>query len=250
VLTIEAVLILTILGIGLFVGLVAVRDAIFKYKLSQQDHDFYVFDSSDPAIVIGKALGFDEHEAALVAFIDYGARTDANGDPVNHRALIGVRDDRFTSRQPIFYTGPSCTGDPCIAGPSDEGAYNIGVDNVATTGAVGYLYALQGVTYGIGVGRTDDPATLNINESYIGRLYRQDVGVCGAVQSAWYSQRVVTADPCQSPLPVNPVGLYPAVSVDRAVNENVLDPLTAPFYTNMISTPSTTYISVPPDGEG
>ena len=43
VLTIEALLIFTILGIGLFVGLVALRDAVFKYKLSQQDQDFYVF---------------------------------------------------------------------------------------------------------------------------------------------------------------------------------------------------------------
>ena len=71
VLTIEALLIFTILGIGLFVGLVALRDAVFKYKLSQQDQDFYVFDSSDPAKVIGKVASFDEHEAPLVPFIDY-----------------------------------------------------------------------------------------------------------------------------------------------------------------------------------
>lgn len=243
VLTIEAVLIATILGIGLFVGIVAVRDAIFKYKLSQQDQDFYVFDSTDPAIVIGKVSHFDEHEAPVVPFIDYGVRTDANGNPINHRALIGVRDDRFTSRQPIFYSGPACTGTPCIAGPSNEAAYNTGVDGIDETGGVGYLYGLQGITYGIGAG---------VAGALKGRLYRQSTQACGAgnFSSFWDSQRVVTGAPCVNlAAAAGTAGFFLAEQVERTPGENVLDPLTPRFYTNMVPTPSTTYQSVPPADE-
>lgn len=245
VLTIEAVLIFSILGIGLVVGLVAVRDAVFKYKLSQQDQDFYVFDSSDPAKVIGKVMSFDEHEAPLVPFIDYGARTDIDGNPINHRALVGVRDDRFTSRQPIFYSGASCTGNPCIAEPSGEASYNIGIDGIATTGGVGYLYALQGVSYGIGAG---------IAGAVQGRLYRQTTVACGGgnLVSAWDSQRVVLGSPCIAITPTGPGGFFIAEEVLRgpAPNDvNVLNDLVAPFYTNMIGTPSTTYIPVLPGTE-
>ena len=239
ILTIEAVLIFTILGIGLFVGIVAVRDAWFKYALSQQDQSFYVFDSSDPVIVIGKVAGFDEHEAPLVPFIDYDVSFNG-GDPVNHRALIGVRDDRFTSRQPVFYSLPNCTGSICISGAGIESSYNRGVDNIAATGGIGYLYALQGVSYAIGAG---DGGAIK------GRLYRQTAAACGvALQSAWDSQRVVAGSPCIS-VAVGPAGFFTAQSVDRGPGENVLDPLTAGFYTNMISTPSTTYTAVLPGDE-
>lgn len=243
ILTIEAVLIFTILGIGLFVGIIAVRDALFKYSLSQQDQDFYVFDSSDPVIVIGKVAGFDEHEAPLVPFIDYAARTDVNGNLLNFRALIGVRDDRFTSRQPIFYSGASCTGDPCIAGPSTEASYNIGIDDIPSTGGVGYLNALQGISYGIGIGNAGEIK---------GRLYRQSLNACTTnLVSAWDSQRVVTGSPCIAITATggNPAGFFEAESVERGVGENVLDPLTPVFYTNMISTPSTTYTAIPPGDE-
>jgi len=243
VLTIEAVLIFTILGIGLFVGIIAVRDAWFKYSFSQQDQEFYVFDSSDPVIVIGKVAGFDEHEAPLVPFIDYGARTDINGNLLNFRALIGVRDDRFTSRQPIFYSGASCTGTPCIAGPSAEASYNTGIDDIPSTGGVGYLNALQGITYGIGSG---DAGAIK------GRLYRQSLNACAAnLVSAWDSQRVVTGSPCIAITATgpNPAGFFEAESVDHGAGQNVLDPLTPVFYTNMISTPSTTYSAIPPGAE-
>ncbi len=244
ILTLEAVLLATVLGIGLFVGIVAVRDALFKYKLSKQDQDFYVFDSSDPAIVIGKVASFDEHEAPLVPFIDYGVRTDTNGNPINHRALIGIRDDRFTSRQPVFYSGPSCTGDPCIAAPSNELAYNTGVDGLAGTGGVGYLYGLQGISYGIG-SVAGDPGAVK------GQLYRQSTQFCGSIlQSAWDSQRVVTGTPCITISPtIGPAGFFVAEPVERSDGLNVLDPLNSPFYTNMISTPSTTYTAVPPADE-
>ena len=242
VLTIEAVLIFTILGIGLFVGISAVRDAWFKYTLSQQDQNFYVFDSTvaPQPIVIGKVMGFDEHEAPLVPFIDYGARTDINGNLINYRALIGVRDDRFTSRQPVFYSDASCSLNPCLAEPSGEASYNIGVDGIAETGGVSYLYALQGITYGIGSG---------VGGAIKGRLYRQTTTACSAnLQYAWDSQWVVTGSPCRdiADTGANPAGFFIAESLERAANENVLDPLIPPFYTNMIGTPSTTYSTVAP----
>lgn len=241
ILTIEAVLVFTILGIGLFVGFAAVRDAIFKYKLSQQDQSFYVLDNGDPAIVIGKVMSFDEHEAPLVPFIDYGARTDVNGDPVNHRALIGIRDDRFTSRQPVFYSLASCTGNPCIAEAGVEESYNTGIDNIAGSGGVSYLYGLQGVSYGIGAG---DGGAIK------GRLFRQSTQACESnLVSAWDSQRVVTGSPCIAVTPTGPAGFFIAESVERIPGENVLDPLNSPFYTNMISTPSTTYVAIPAGDE-
>jgi len=251
VLTIEALLIFTILGIGLFVGLVALRDAVFKYKLSQQDQDFYVFDSSaPPAKVIGKVAGFDEHEAPLVPFIDYGARTDGNGDPINFRALIGVRDDRFTSRQPIFYSGAACDGTACIAGPSAEASYNTGIDDATTTGGVSYLNALQGITYGIGAGT----GAVNSPTDIRGWLYRQKIDACSAanLNSIWDSQRVVPLRPCVTIAPsISANGFFDAEAVVGAgvAAANVLAPLTPPFYTNMISTPSTTYLSIPATSE-
>ena len=69
--------------------------------------------------------------------------------------------------------------------------------------------------------------------------------------SAWDSQRVVTGTPCIG-VNIN-VGVtnafYGAESVVRGDGLNVLDPLTPPFYTNMISTPSTTYLSIPATSE-
>lgn len=245
VLTIEAVLIFTIFGIGLFVGIIAVRDAWFKYSLSQQDQSFYVFDSKvvPSPIVIGKVAGFDEHEAPLVPFIDYGARTDINGNLINYRALIGVRDDRFTSRQPVFYSDASCSLNPCLAGPSAEASYNTGIDGIAETGAVGYLYALQGITYGIGSG---------LGGAIKGRLYRQTTTACAAnLGYAWMSQRVVTGTPCTAITATgnNPAGFFIAESVTRSNGDNVLDPLIPPFYTNMVVKPSVTYSTLAPGDE-
>lgn len=223
VISLEAVIIATILGIGLIVGIVAVRDALFRKAASIQNMNFYVFDSTaTESIAIGKVISFDEHEAPWVPFIDY----DPLGDGRNHRALIGVRDDRFTSRQPIFYTAAACTGNPCIAEAGEEAPYNFGVDDIATTGAVGYLYALQGLSYGIGAG---DGGAVK------GRLYREGLGACGPVVSAWDSQRVVSGSPC---ITVAGVGaLVNADSVDTPTGVNVLDILVPPFWINEVATP-------------
>ncbi len=46
ILTLELILIISILGIGLFVGFSAIRDALFKYYTSQSSGDVYVSDAN------------------------------------------------------------------------------------------------------------------------------------------------------------------------------------------------------------
>ena len=110
VITLELVLIFTILGIGLLVGLVAIRNALFKWWVNRQAQTVWVYDSSSPAKVLGPVRDFDEHEAPRLFYIDRNVTwQDSLGDPftANFRAFIGVRDDRFTGRQRIFYTAPA-----------------------------------------------------------------------------------------------------------------------------------------------
>ncbi|MGJ8690540.1 MAG: hypothetical protein ACSHXZ_13585 [Gammaproteobacteria bacterium] len=248
ILTLELMLILTVLGIGLLVGVVAVRDALFQHYASEQSKEIYVSDANDTRI--GKTIGFDEHEAPLLLFVD---RSQAQ----NNRVLLGVRDDRFTSREPIYYTLPNCQGDPCMKRPSSEDIDNQGVDFLPGTGAVSYLYALQqGPTYGVGAGSSD---------RLKGTLYRATEQSCpvtlvGAVLgSRWISQKVVSGEPCEPfvlPLPTvdatnsnkncKPKDLLAGVCIEsgglvlaQSVADpslpgiNVLDGLTAPFSVNL-----------------
>ncbi len=259
IITLEAVLITSILGIGLLVGVVALRDALIKYWHANRNSDFVVVDSSTPPVIIGSAIGFDEHEAPQVPFFDYDVGFDVDGDGAidnpgeirNYRVLIGVRDDRFTSRQPLFYATSNCTlnaGEaPCIAGAGDEGAYSTGIDDISGSGGVSYAFALQnGPTYAIGAGG-------GIGQQ--GRLYRQaSRNACGlgAIGSMWDSQRVVEGEPCidltapGTPAAPVPASLHVAVEVVDGSGTNVLDNLTPPFYTNMVSNPKTTWTSVSP----
>nr|WP_067290485.1 hypothetical protein [Marinobacterium profundum] len=184
IITIELILIFTILVIGSLVGLVAIRDALFKYYVNQQSQEAYVMD--DTGTVLGKAIGFDEHEAPRIFYID---RTQSQA----YRALIAVRDDRFTGREPLYYEGGSCQGDPCIKSPSDEGVDSTGVDGISATGAVGYIYGLQGQpTYAIGRSSGGLP----------GFLFRETPSQCSvppeSIGSRWLSQKVVTGEPCES----------------------------------------------------
>lgn len=183
IITIELILIITILLLGSLAGVVAVRDALFKYYVNQQSQEAYVID--DTGTVLGKAVDFDEHEAPRIFYID---RTQAQ----NYRALIGIRDDRFTGREPLYYEGNSCQGDPCIKSPSNEAADSRGTDGIAGTGAVGYIYGLQGTpTYAVG----RSPAGLP------GFLYRETASMCPvdaeAIGSRWLSQKVVLGEPCE-----------------------------------------------------
>ncbi len=192
IVTIELLLLITILVIGSLVGLVAIRDALIKHMAAKTSHDITVYDGNGAAL--GRVLGFDEHEAPLVPYVDRTVPPLAP-DPAhrNYRALIGVRDDRFTSREPVYYSGPDCTGTPCIKGTSDEVADNTGLSGLPATGAVSYLKALQGgPNYAIGASP----------DGIQGHLYRSTALACpiapADIQSRYLSQKVVAGSPCES----------------------------------------------------
>lgn len=184
VVTLEILLLVTVLVLGSLAGIVAIRDALIKHYVSKQSQKTLVVD--DEGRVLGEAVDYDEHDAPRLFYID---RTR----DLNYRVLIGVRDDRFTSREPIYYQGSSCMGDPCIKTTSDEGTDNSGADRVSGSGAVSYFNALQGQpNYAVGRGLTGLP----------GALFSESSNECpippGAIGSRWNSQNVVTGVPCES----------------------------------------------------
>lgn len=190
VLTIELMLIITVLIIGSFVGLVAIRDALVKRYVNEQSRESYVSDANGR--MLGKAVDYDEHEAPRVPYIDRTAPAGADGIQRNYRALIGIRDDRFTSREAVYYENPDCTGIPCIKSPSNELADSKDVGGDVNSGVTGYIYALQGgPTYAIG--RSPDGIQ--------GYLYREAPQACPIspreIQSRYISQKVVTGSPCE-----------------------------------------------------
>tara|TARA_R110002167_G_scaffold109668_1_gene279626 strand:+ start:3139 stop:4200 length:1062 start_codon:yes stop_codon:yes gene_type:complete len=215
VLTIELLLLVTILVIGSFVGIVAVRDALFKQKVKQLDNTIVVSDSNGTAM--GEMVSLDEHDAPQLFFID---RTSTESEQ-NYRALIGVRDDRFTSREPIYYTQLNCQGDPCIKPVSTESMDDAGVSRLPATGAVSYFQALQGApNYAIGRSPNGLPGNLFRETLQACELPELVGGVGSPIGSRYMSQKVVTGEPCDSPfdLPV-PAGEVP-MSCARQSNNN------------------------------
>lgn len=233
ILTMELVLIITILGIGLLVGLVAIKNELFVQYVKKKSEDVYVSDSTDPPIILGKARDFDEHEAPRLFYIDRGADGDGDGvgdgvewppgsgDAANYRAMTGVRDDRFTTRHRIFYRNSyNCGADgivqPCIVTAGNElgddrGVGIVGIDiddgtggtiggagRIAQAGGISYLYPLQGgPSYGIGRDLDND---INFSSGMPGELYREDAASCdpATVHSVWTSQTVIDGEPCES----------------------------------------------------
>ncbi|WP_439861540.1 hypothetical protein [Pseudomonas sp. MBLB4136] len=184
VITVELLLLITILVLGTLVGIVAIRDALVKRYVSQQSQKAIVVDAQGK--VLGEAADFDEHDAPRLFYID---RSQSN----NYRTLIGIRDDRFTSREPLYYAGNSCEGDPCIKTVSDELSDNSGVDGVSGSGSVSYFNALQGQpNYAVGQGASGLP----------GALYRETAQSCpiaaADIGSRWVSQKVVAGSPCEA----------------------------------------------------
>ena len=262
VITLELVLIFTILGIGLLVGLVAIRNALFKWFVNKQAQTVWVYDSSDPAKVLGPVRDFDEHEAPRLFYIDRNVTwQDSRGDPftANFRAFVGVRGDRFTGRQRIFYENPDCSGLVCIQGAGvqspdsrlvgdvvDEttpGAPLPTFDRVDRAGGVGYLYALQqGPTYGIGrdLGTGNQPGT----------LYRQTNVACAALAltSVWESQSVGASCVVRTIDPLAIPTLFGAIPVEDSVGNFVFAQYTPPFRVNMPPDASA-WVSTPPTGE-
>jgi hypothetical protein len=207
VLSLMTILVLTIVGIGLFVGLYAVRDAWFKKSEFQRSLDVQVLYDQDgtpggPAIILGKAVDFDEHETPLIPFVDY-AQT-YNGQPVNYRALIGVRDVRFTSEERVYYTSNNCSSGggnvACVFVPSSEGhAARHGVSYQQATQAGSSIAAgVPQKTYAVGQTETQ-------GDGQPGWLWRQTdddcpIGVNTDINSSWHSKSLapLSIDSCES----------------------------------------------------
>ncbi|MBG9993786.1 hypothetical protein I6F50_01805 [Pseudoalteromonas sp. NZS127_1] len=184
ILTIELILIITILIIGSIGGVILVRDALIKRHQTKVDNQITVVDANNRPL--GIAVSFDEHQAPLVFYTDRGANS-------TYRALIGIRDDRFTSREAVYYDAPNCQGNPCLKGLSDEATDSQGVSKLNNTGNVSYINALQqGPNYAIG----------QLGNTVIGQLLRSTPQQCPAnseqILSRYVSQKVVTGSPCES----------------------------------------------------
>lgn len=192
IITVELILITTILIIGSLAGVVAIRDALRDYSADRAGSVALVSDAN--GVILGPAVDYDEHEAPRIPYIDRSVPPLAP-DPEhrNYRALIGVRDDRFTGREPVYYSETNCTGTPCIKAPSDELTDSRGLDGNLGGGSVGYIYALQGgPTYAIG----------SSPDGIQGFLYRQAPQACpvdsSEIRSRYVSQKVVTGSPCEA----------------------------------------------------
>ncbi|WP_166378907.1 hypothetical protein [Pseudoalteromonas sp. Z9A4] len=184
ILTIELILIITILIIGSIGGVILVRDALIKRHQTKVDNQITVVDANNTPL--GIAVSFDEHQAPLIFYTDRGANN-------TYRALIGIRDDRFTSREAVYYDAPNCQGNPCLKGLSDEATDSQGVSKLNNTGNVSYINALQqGPNYAIG----------QLGNTVIGQLLRSTPQQCPAnseqILSRYVSQKVVTGSPCES----------------------------------------------------
>jgi len=184
ILTIELILIITILIIGSIGGVILVRDALIKRHQTKVDNQITVVDANNRPL--GIAVSFDEHQAPLIFYTDRGANN-------TYRALIGIRDDRFTSREAVYYDAPNCQGNPCLKGLSDESTDSQGVSKLNNTGNVSYINALQqGPNYAIG----------QLGNTVIGQLLRSTPQQCPAnseqILSRYASQKVVTGSPCES----------------------------------------------------
>ncbi|MEI8624556.1 hypothetical protein P4S67_09780 [Pseudoalteromonas sp. B137] len=184
ILTIELILIITILIIGSIGGVILVRDALIKRHQTKVDNQITVVDANNRPL--GIAVSFDEHQAPLIFYTDRGANN-------TYRALIGIRDDRFTSREAVYYDAPNCQGNPCLKSLSDEATDSQGVSKLNNTGNVSYINALQqGPNYAIG----------QLGNSVIGQLLRSTPQQCPAnseqILSRYVSQKVVTGSPCES----------------------------------------------------
>jgi hypothetical protein len=149
IITLELILIFTILVIGTLVGVIAVRNALFRLAQAKAQFEVVLGDSSDPQVLI-KPVNYDLCETPQILC----------KDPEDGLfALIGVRPERFTSRDRVYFTGAGCTGAAYVATPGDASL------------PVGYLNALQNQTYAVGP-PSDWPCTFFSTCTSGGVLYR------------------------------------------------------------------------------
>lgn len=218
VISIMLVMLFSVVGVGLLFGMAPLRDAYLKREQFQNSIDLQILYDNDGSpgglsTILGRAAILDEHETPLLAFSDFNQ--SYAGTSVNYRVLIGVRDDRFTSRQQIYYTTDNCTtqvstgniGDiACIMVPGSEdgGAFASPSYQLATQAGVSIGSGFPQKSYG--VGRKED----NIDPTDYGLpgwLWRQTNSDCDAssIRSRWNSKSL-------SPSPVGMCETLPGLS--------------------------------------
>lgn len=253
ILSIEAILVITILGIGLFVGISAVRNAL-AVRNAYRDHTRFLV-VADNGLLIGEAVGFDEYDTPLVPFVDY------HPSGKNYRTLIGVRPDRFTSRQAVFYEDEDCqpSAAVCLAQPDSTLAASIflALDMSSAVSyrvlpGESYLSAMQGEDgaplYGVGGAPTGASG---------GLLFRTTGAPCGAdeLRAVWYSRApgsdrggLCLALPESTAPDLTFLAAEP-VSVPGNSGLNVLEKLEPPFRVNLVVDPAEIQLT-PPCPEG
>jgi hypothetical protein len=150
IITLELILIFTILAIGSLVGVIAVRNALFQFYTAKAQFDVVIGDSNDPQVLV-KPVNYDLCEAPQILCKD---------PELGLFALVGIRPERFVSRDRVYFTAAGCTGTPYVATPGDASL------------PVGYLNALQGVSYAVGPPADFPACTLGVNCTSVGNLYR------------------------------------------------------------------------------
>lgn len=142
ILSLTLLLVVTVVIIGSIVGLTALRDGLLERAGIN-----LIKDSSDPLRFLGKPVDYDLCEAPQILCRDLGFSIPAGmpepGPTAGLFALVGVRPDRFVSRDRIYYSGPDCTENPFIAPPAIPPFSPPDLP-------VGYLNALESVSYGVG----------------------------------------------------------------------------------------------------
>lgn len=214
VITVEALLLFTIVVIAVIVALAAVRNALIESGIFLRP--VLVFDSTAPdPLLVGKV--FDLHDTETPRVL--------RRDPNNGLSVpLGVRRGRLTTHAPVFYTLPGCLGPAYVTGPG-----------FLSDARVSQYHQLHGVIYAVGA----DPGGP-------GLLFRDDGTTvpcsglgCPVVSSVWISEWTFAdstapdptpLDPCRALTPGTRDGLVPAVEVlDPATAANVLAPFVPPF---------------------
>ncbi len=232
IITVELLLVFTILIVSLLVALVVLRNALLTSGTFLGP--VLVYDSTAPrSRLLGKVTFFDQSQTLRIQ-----RRDPNNGSPI----LLGVRRDRWTSQSPIFYSGDNCQGRPFVHSPSSFNAMDPEVARrFAFSGELlGSVYAVgaggvagRGSPFGAGLLYASDPSevpgTPKIGSVFISDWEPSDItgGPEPAAGAPWLSY---AASPCRD-LPDRPrMGLVPALTVsDPEMAENVLAPFLPPF---------------------
>lgn len=259
IISLELILITTILLIGSIVGVIAVRNALFQLRAAKAAFEVVVKDASDPPIRV-KPVSYDLCEAPQILCRDFGY--DENnlvvpGPSEGLNALVGVRPDRFVTRNQIYFTGDGCAGDAYLAAPAIPGS-----PNFPPTLPVGYYNcALQvdmtsaPVCYGVGP-PASWPCLLGTTCTDGGRLYKNDgiVLASPAILSRWVSLNPDCAldpgpgstDICDDTFETlaGELMLLPAIEVTDMAGDNVLAPF-VPLMNVMAQDPTVTFLPTP-----